>query len=58
MTTTHRIGSDMLIRMPNADSYAFKVRIEQALLPKLAKHLSIPIPAPIKMGMPSADYPY
>lgn len=55
---TYRIGSDMLIRMPTADSYALKVPTEQTLLPKLAKHLSIPIPAPIKMGIPSADYSY
>lgn len=55
---TYRIGDDMLIRMPTAESYALKVPKEQGLLPKLAKYLSIPIPAPIKMGKPSEDYPY
>ena len=55
---TYRIGQDMLIRMPIAESYALKVSKEQELLSKLAKHLSVPIPAPIKMGSPSADYPY
>lgn len=55
---TYRIGDDMLIRMPTAESYALKVPIEQELLPKLAKHLSVAIPAPIKMGKPSEDYPY
>lgn len=55
---TYRIGDDMLIRMPTTESYAHKVPIEQELLPKLAKHLSTPIPAPIKMGTPSDDYPY
>lgn len=55
---TYRIGSDMLIRMPTAADYALKVPQEQELLPQLAKRLSINIPAPIKMGKPSADYPY
>ena len=48
----------MLIRMPTAEDYALKVPKEQELLPQLAKRLSIQIPAPIKMGNPSVDYPY
>ncbi|WP_316354142.1 phosphotransferase [Candidatus Trichorickettsia mobilis] len=55
---TYRLGSDMLIRMPTAKSYALKVPKEQALLPKLAPHLTVSIPVPIKMGAASGDYPY
>ncbi len=55
---TYRLGDHMLIRMPTAENYALKVPKEQELLPKLARHLSISIPAPIKMGKPSEDYPY
>lgn len=55
---TYRLGSDMLIRMPTAADYALKVPKEQELLPQLAKCLSLSIPVPIKMGKPSADYPY
>ena len=55
---TYRLGEHMLIRMPTAESYALKVPKEQELLPQLAKRLSASIPAPIKMGKPSADYPY
>ncbi len=55
---TYRLGDDMLIRMPTAAGYALKVPKEQELLPQLAKRLSIRIPAPIKIGKPSADYPY
>ncbi len=55
---TYRLGEGLLMRMPTDPSYALKVPIEQELLPKLAKGLSLPIPAPIKMGKPSADYPY
>lgn len=55
---TYRLGEHMLIRMPTAADYALKVPKEQELLPQLAKRLSVNIPAPIKMGKPSADYPY
>lgn len=55
---TYRLGRNMLIRMPTDADYALKVPKEQALLPKLAKRLSVSIPAPIKMGKPSTDYPY
>lgn len=55
---TYRLGTDMLIRMPTAESYALKVPKEQKLLPKLAPNLSLRIPSPLKMGNPSPDYPY
>ncbi len=55
---TYKLGHDMLIRMPTAESYALKLPKEQEILPKLAKHLSTNIPKPIKKGLPSADYPY
>lgn len=55
---TYRLGEHMLIRMPTAADYALKVPKEQELLPQLAKRLSVSIPAPIKMGKPSTDYPY
>lgn len=55
---TYRLGNDMLIRMPTEESYALKVPKEQMLLPKLAPYLSIHIPVPIKMGVPSQSYPY
>jgi aminoglycoside phosphotransferase (APT) family kinase protein len=55
---TYRLGEHMLIRMPTAADYALKVPKEQELLPGLAKRLSVSIPAPIKMGKTSADYPY
>ncbi|MFN9000622.1 MAG: aminoglycoside phosphotransferase family protein [Holosporales bacterium] len=55
---TYRLGEHMLIRMPTAADYALKVPKEQELLPGLAKRLSVNIPAPIKMGKPSTDYPY
>jgi len=55
---TYRLGSEMLIRMPTAECYALKVPKEQELLPRLSPHLSVSIPVPIKIGVPSEDYPY
>ncbi|MES2215573.1 MAG: aminoglycoside phosphotransferase family protein [Pseudomonadota bacterium] len=55
---TFRLGDNMLIRMPSAESYALKVPKEQELLPKLASHLTVDIPSPIKIGSPSDDYPF
>ncbi|MBI2791156.1 MAG: aminoglycoside phosphotransferase family protein [Gammaproteobacteria bacterium] len=55
---TYKLGKELLIRMPTAESYALKVPKEQALLPKLAPHLTVNIPVPIKMGNASKDYPY
>ncbi|MGN6669939.1 MAG: aminoglycoside phosphotransferase family protein [Candidatus Nucleicultricaceae bacterium] len=55
---TYRLGDDMLIRLPTAESYALKVPKEQALLPQLAPHLTVRIPAPLKMGVASSTYPY
>ena len=55
---TYKLGDNMLIRMPTAKTYALKVPKEQELLPQLAKRLSISISTPIKIGKPSADYPY
>ncbi len=55
---TYCLGNDMLIRMPTNESYALNVSKEQELLPKLAPHLNVNIPTPIKMGVPSTDYPY
>lgn len=55
---TFRLGAEMLIRLPTAESYALAVEKEQKFLPQLVKHLDIPIPAPIKMGEPCDDFPY
>ena len=48
----------MSIRLPTAESYALKVPLEQTLLPLLAPYLSVRIPKPLRMGIPSRTYPY
>lgn len=48
----------MSVRLPSASRYAAQVAKEQSWLPKLAAHLPLPIPKPLAMGAPSADYPF
>lgn len=55
---TFRLGDSMLIRLPSAECYADKVTKEQEWLPKLAPHLSLPIPKPLSMGHPTDEYPW
>lgn len=55
---TYRLGDDMLVRMPTAEQYAPRVSMEHHILPKLASRLSFNIPVPIKIGVPSKDYPF
>ena len=55
---TFRLGDDLLIRLPSAESYALKVPKEQKWLPFLASNLPLPIPTPVFMGKPSNDYPF
>jgi aminoglycoside phosphotransferase (APT) family kinase protein len=53
-----RLGKHMLIRMPSSSEYAIKVCMEQEFLPKLAPHLTLNIPTPLYMGVPSHIYPH
>lgn len=55
---TFHLGEHMLVRMPSAERYAAKVKIEQQWLPLLAPHLSFKIPQPLAMGHPSQEYPW
>ena len=55
---TFHLGNTMSIRLPSAERYAEKVKIEHQWLPKLSSKLSISIPKPIAMGNPSKDYPW
>lgn len=55
---TFRLGEGMSVRLPSAEGYASQVVKEQEWLPKLAPHLSFPIPKPLAMGLPSKSYPW
>ena len=55
---TFKLGESISIRLPSAECYINQVNKEQKWLPILKQHLSIPISEPIKMGLPSSDYPW
>lgn len=55
---TFRLGEDMTVRLPSAEAYTGQVEKEHRWLPRLAPLLPLPIPVPLAMGVPAADYPW
>lgn len=55
---TFRLGKHMMARLPSAAGYAAQVEKEQYWLPKLASHLTLPIPTPLAVGKPEFGYPW
>ena len=55
---TFRLGDDKLVRLPSALSYIGQVEKEHLWLPKLAAHLSLPIPTPIAKGAATNLFPW
>lgn len=53
-----RLGDDMLIRIPTESTYALTVAKEQSILPEIAPFLTVNIPRPLKLGMPSDIFPF
>ena len=54
--TTFRLGEQMSVRLPSADSYVAQVDKEQRWLPVLAGQLPLPIPQPLAKGVPGHGY--
>jgi aminoglycoside phosphotransferase (APT) family kinase protein len=55
---TFHLGDDMVVRLPSAAEYAEAVEKEHRWLPVLARRLPLPIPTPLGLGVPSADFPH
>lgn len=55
---TFRLGEELSIRLPSAESYVAAVEKEQRWLPRLAGQLPLPIPAPVARGRPAAGFPW
>ncbi|MES2607464.1 MAG: aminoglycoside phosphotransferase family protein [Pseudomonadota bacterium] len=55
---TFHLGKHMLVRMPSAEEYSLKVKKEQKWLPILSPLLPLPIPEPLAIGEPAANYPW
>ena len=53
-----RLGGELLVRMPSAESYAAQVHKEQRWLPFLGERLSVLIPKVQAFGNPGHGYPW
>jgi aminoglycoside phosphotransferase (APT) family kinase protein len=53
-----RLGGDLAVRLPRRWQGADLVVNEQRWLPELASRLPIPVPVPLRVGLPSDDYPW
>lgn len=55
--TTFRLGEELSVRLPSADSYVLQVDKEHRWLPILAPQLPLPIPEPLAKGAPGCGFP-
>jgi aminoglycoside phosphotransferase (APT) family kinase protein len=53
-----RLGDELVVRLPRRALAAELVLHEQRWLPVLAPRLPLPVPAPVRVGAPTADYPW
>ncbi|MBE1575572.1 aminoglycoside phosphotransferase family protein [Amycolatopsis roodepoortensis] len=53
-----RLGEDMVVRLPLAESGAKDVALEQKWLPRIASRLPTPIPEVLGAGSPADGYPW
>jgi aminoglycoside phosphotransferase (APT) family kinase protein len=53
-----RLGEDYLVRLPRRAVSAGLVLNEQRWLPGLAGRLPLPVPAPVRIGLPGCEYPW
>ena len=53
-----RLGDAYTVRMPRRFQAVTLLLNEQAWLPSLARHLPLPIPSPLRVGLPGRSYPW
>ncbi|MBD2504488.1 aminoglycoside phosphotransferase family protein [Anabaena azotica FACHB-119] len=53
-----RLGDRLSVRLPRRQIAATLIENEQTWLPVLAKQLTLPVPAPYRIGLPTQDYPW
>ncbi|MGN6693974.1 MAG: aminoglycoside phosphotransferase family protein [Aquihabitans sp.] len=54
----YRLGPDLLVRLPRRAVAAPLILHEQRWLPELAERLPLPVPSPVRIGVPTAEYPW
>jgi aminoglycoside phosphotransferase (APT) family kinase protein len=53
-----RLGEDLAVRLPRRAATAPMIEHEQRWLPELARRLPLPVPTPIRMGLPGSGFPW
>ncbi|MFF1879579.1 aminoglycoside phosphotransferase family protein [Leifsonia sp. NPDC058230] len=53
-----RLGDDLAVRIPRRRVAAQLIAHEQEWLPRLAPQLPVPVPAPVRNGAPSDEFPW
>ncbi|MEV0430902.1 aminoglycoside phosphotransferase family protein [Micromonospora sp. NPDC050495] len=53
-----RLGEEFLVRLPRRTVAAALVAHEQRWLPELAGRLPLPVPAPVRVGRPTTQFPW
>jgi len=56
--TMFRLGDQLAVRLPRRAAAANLIAHEQCWLPRLSKELSLPVPAPYRVGKPALGYPW
>jgi len=53
-----RLGADLIVRVPRRQLGVRCLVNEQRWLPEIAGRLPLPVPAPVRIGRPSSEYPW
>lgn len=53
-----RLGADLVVRMPRRAVAALLVEHEQRWLPEIAARVTVPVPAPVRVGVPGETFPW
>lgn len=56
--TMVRLGEDLAVRLPRHDAGQSLLDTEVTWLPRLRARTGLPLPAPVRTGVPGAGYPY
>lgn len=53
-----RLGDELVVRLPRTASAAVSLDKEQRVVPRLAPHLPVAVPAPVMLGVSEEAYPW